>query len=50
MNLIKIDIQLCEKIMPAFEQVHSAGYQALFLVDNSQGIMHMPQMHCLFHA
>ena len=30
-------MQLQEKIIPAFEQAHGAGYQALFLVDNSQG-------------
>jgi hypothetical protein len=30
-------IQLKEKIIPAFEVAHGAGYQALFLIDNSQG-------------
>ncbi|KAF8055963.1 hypothetical protein FPV67DRAFT_1384425, partial [Lyophyllum atratum] len=29
--------QLTEKIIPAFERVHGPGYQALFMVDNSQG-------------
>ncbi|KAG1726480.1 hypothetical protein EDB19DRAFT_1897638 [Suillus lakei] len=29
--------QLHEKIIPAFEHAHGAGYQALFLIDNSQG-------------
>ncbi|KIK82327.1 hypothetical protein PAXRUDRAFT_35590 [Paxillus rubicundulus Ve08.2h10] len=29
--------QLRNKIIPAFEHAHGAGYQALFLVDNSQG-------------
>jgi hypothetical protein len=29
--------QLTEKIIPAFEQAHGPGYQALFMVDNSQG-------------
>ena len=29
--------QLQEKIIPAFEEVHGSGYQALFLIDNSQG-------------
>jgi hypothetical protein len=29
--------QLQEKIIPAFEAAHGAGYQALFLIDNSQG-------------
>jgi len=32
-----LDIKLCEKIIPAFEAVHGAGYQALIMVDNSQG-------------
>ena len=26
-----------EKIIPAFERAHGAGYQALIMVDNSQG-------------
>ena len=26
-----------EKIIPTFEAIHGAGYQALFLIDNSQG-------------
>ena len=30
-------LQLCEKIIPAFEKVHSPGYQALIMVDNSEG-------------
>ncbi|KAG1789801.1 uncharacterized protein HD556DRAFT_1433541 [Suillus plorans] len=30
-------LQLTEKIIPAFERVHGAGHQALFLIDNSQG-------------
>ncbi|KAF9455971.1 hypothetical protein BDZ94DRAFT_1327276 [Collybia nuda] len=29
--------QLREKIIPAFEQAHGEGYQALIMVDNSQG-------------
>ncbi|KAG1727295.1 uncharacterized protein EDB91DRAFT_1061178 [Suillus paluster] len=29
--------QLKDKIIPAFEQAHGPGYQALFLIDNSQG-------------
>ncbi|KAI6017800.1 hypothetical protein BKA83DRAFT_4465169 [Pisolithus microcarpus] len=29
--------QLKEKIIPAFERIHGAGYQALFFIDNSQG-------------
>ncbi|KAG1865569.1 hypothetical protein C8R48DRAFT_747672 [Suillus tomentosus] len=29
--------QLTEKIIPAFERVHSVGHQALFLINNSQG-------------
>ena len=29
--------QLVEKIIPAFERVHGPRYQALFMVDNSQG-------------
>jgi len=29
--------QLKEKIIPAFEKMHGAGYQALIMVDNSQG-------------
>lgn len=33
--------QLIDKIIPAFEQLHGPGYQALFLVDNSQG-------HCAY--
>lgn len=32
-----ISVQLKEKIIPAFEAAHGAGYQALFLIDNSQG-------------
>jgi len=27
---------LCEKIIPAFEHAHGPGYQALFIIDNSQ--------------
>lgn len=30
-------LQLKEKIIPAFENAHGPGYQALFMVDNSQG-------------
>lgn len=30
-------MQLREKIIPAFEKAHGSGYQALFLIDNSQG-------------
>jgi hypothetical protein len=29
--------QLKEKIIPVFEDTHGPGYQALFLIDNSQG-------------
>ncbi|KAH7919570.1 hypothetical protein BV22DRAFT_1108019 [Leucogyrophana mollusca] len=29
--------QLIEKIIPTFEQLHGAGYRALFLINNSQG-------------
>ncbi|KAG2155942.1 uncharacterized protein EDB93DRAFT_1101707 [Suillus bovinus] len=29
--------QLTEKIIPTFERAHGPGYQALFLIDNSQG-------------
>jgi hypothetical protein len=29
--------QLKDKIIPAFETAHGAGYQALFVIDNSQG-------------
>ena len=29
--------QLKEKLIPAFEMAHGPGYQALFLIDNSQG-------------
>lgn len=29
--------QLQEKIIPAFEETHGPGYQALFMIDNSQG-------------
>ncbi|KAF7309325.1 hypothetical protein MIND_00302800 [Mycena indigotica] len=29
--------QLKEKIIPAFEAAHGPGYQALFMIDNSQG-------------
>jgi hypothetical protein len=28
---------LQEKIIPAFERVHGPGFQALFVIDNSQG-------------
>lgn len=31
------EYQLKEKIIPAFEDAHGAGYQALIIVDNSQG-------------
>ena len=30
-------LQLQEKIIPTFEEAHGAGYQAFFLIDNSQG-------------
>ena len=30
-------LQLTEKIIPTFERAHGPGYQALFMVDNSQG-------------
>jgi hypothetical protein len=30
-------LQLREKIIPEFESAHGAGYQAFFLIDNSQG-------------
>lgn len=30
-------MQLRTKIIPIFERIHGAGYQALFLIDNSQG-------------
>ena len=30
-------LQLTEKIIPAFEEGHGPGYQALIMVDNSQG-------------
>ena len=33
--------QLIDKIIPAFERLHGPGFQALFLVDNSQG-------HCAY--
>ncbi|KAG1732059.1 hypothetical protein EDB19DRAFT_1640483 [Suillus lakei] len=29
--------QMAEKIIPAFKAAHGAGYQALFIIDNSQG-------------
>ncbi|KAG1809072.1 uncharacterized protein BJ212DRAFT_1484568 [Suillus subaureus] len=29
--------KLCDKIIPAFECAHGPGYQALFLINNSQG-------------
>ncbi|KAG1850739.1 hypothetical protein C8R48DRAFT_750082 [Suillus tomentosus] len=32
-----IFIQLSDKIIPTFERIHGPGYQALFLIDNSQG-------------
>ncbi|KIL57051.1 hypothetical protein M378DRAFT_33779, partial [Amanita muscaria Koide BX008] len=31
------ELFLVEKIIPAFERAHGPGYQALFMVDNSQG-------------
>jgi hypothetical protein len=31
------NLQLKEKIIPAFEKALGAGYQALFVIDNSQG-------------
>jgi len=30
-------LQLCEKIIPEFERLHGPEYQALIMVDNSQG-------------
>jgi hypothetical protein len=30
-------VQLKEKIIPAFEAAHGPGYQALIMVDHSQG-------------
>jgi hypothetical protein len=30
-------VQLVERIIPAFEQAHGPAYQALIMVDNSQG-------------
>jgi len=30
-------LQLRERIIPAFEKAHGPEYQALFMVDNSQG-------------
>ncbi len=30
-------LQLIEKIIPAFEKAHGPGFQALIMVDNSQG-------------
>lgn len=35
--LMILAIQLIEKIIPAFDRAHGAGYQALFLINNSQG-------------
>ena len=32
-----ISIQLCNKIIPTFEHLHGPRYQALMMVDNSQG-------------
>jgi hypothetical protein len=37
LSLIALYVQLKEKIIPAFEAAHGASYQALFLIDNSQG-------------
>jgi len=31
------NLQLKEKIVPAFKKAHGMGYQALFVIDNSQG-------------
>jgi hypothetical protein len=36
-NCVIIYMQLKEKTIPAFKVVHGVGYQALFLIDNSQG-------------
>src|SRR6202011_2322960 len=36
-NMLIFFIQLTEKIIPAFEKAHRPGYQALIMVDNSQG-------------
>ncbi|KAG1780379.1 hypothetical protein EV702DRAFT_1043199 [Suillus placidus] len=38
--------QMAEKIIPAFEAAHGAGYQALFIIDKSRGILHRLKMHC----
>jgi hypothetical protein len=35
--VILIFIQLEKKIIPAFANAHGPGYQAVFLIDNSQG-------------
>ena len=35
--LFSNQLQLQEKIIPAFEKAHGPGYQALFMIDNSQG-------------
>ena len=35
--------QLKEKIIPAFEAPHGPGYQALIMVDNSQGHSTYPE-------
>jgi hypothetical protein len=37
MDLTDFDSKLQEKIIPAFEQAHGPEYQALIMVDNSQG-------------
>ncbi len=38
-----IEQQLVDKIIPAFEQAHGPGYQALIVVDNSQGYSVYPK-------
>jgi len=34
---MRVSRQLVEKIIPAFERAHGPGYQALIMVENSQG-------------
>jgi hypothetical protein len=37
MKINNLSLQLVEKIIPTFERAHGPGFQALFMVDNSQG-------------
>jgi hypothetical protein len=37
LSLVNYILQLTEKIIPVFGNVHGPGYQALIMVDNSQG-------------